>query len=37
VNAIAAVDETRLPAVPGARTRALAVAFSELVASNLDP
>jgi len=37
VNAIAAVDETRLPAVPGARTRALAAAFSELVASNLDP
>ena len=37
VNAIAAVDETRLPAVPGERTRALAAAFSELVASNLDP
>lgn len=36
VVAIAAVDETRLVA-PGERTRALAHAFSELVASNLDP
>jgi branched-chain amino acid aminotransferase len=36
VVAIAAVDETRLVA-PGERTRGLAHAFSELVASNLDP
>ena len=36
VVAIAAVDETRLVA-PGTRTRALAQAFSELVAANLDP
>jgi branched-chain amino acid aminotransferase len=36
VVAIAAVDETRLLS-PGPRTRTLAQAFSELVASNLDP